>query len=101
MALGACTVTFAPWRFSYPEALPRGALASVGTLLFFIPGWPASTNAFGFCDKIPFLRDYRVGGGIAFTVASAVLGYALILAATADMSPEYVQILHANGEDAM
>lgn len=101
MALGACAVTFAPWRFSYPEALLRGALASVGTLLFFIPGWLASTNAFGFCDKIPFLRDHRVGGGIAFTVASAVLGYALILAATANMSPEYVQILHANGEDAV
>ncbi|MGI6536155.1 MAG: serine/threonine-protein kinase [Eggerthellaceae bacterium] len=101
MVLGACAFTFAPWRFSYPEALLRGVLASVGTLLFFIPGWLASTNVFGFCDKTPFLRNHRVGGGIAFTVAGAVLGYALILTATANLSPEYVQLLHANGEDAV
>lgn len=101
LVIGAFAYTFEPWRFAYPEAVFRAFAASVGTLLFFIPGWLVSTNVFGFCDKIPYLRDHRVGGGIAITLAGMLLGYVIILAATANLSPEYLQFVHANSQDSV
>lgn len=101
MVVGAIAFTFVPWRFAYPEAFFRGLVTSMGVLLYFIPGWLVSTNAFGFCDKIPYLRDHRIGAGIAITVAAMVLGYVLILAATSNLSPEYLQVLQANGADTV
>lgn len=101
MVVGAIAFTFVPWRFAYPEAFFRGLVTSMGVLLYFIPGWLVSTNAFGFCDKIPYLRNHRIGAGIAITVAAMVLGYALILAATSNLSPEYLQVLQANGADTV
>lgn len=101
MAMGGLEIVLEPWRFAYPEALGRACLSLAGVLVFFAPAWLLSTNLFGICDKVPFFEAHRIRRCVLAACAGIIVGSILIALAGSGLSPEYLQMLHANGTDSV
>lgn len=101
ICLGGLINLFSPWRLAYPEAFLRAVGEIVALLLIFAPTWLLSTNLFGIRSRLPLLRRHCLRRSILLIAARIVLGIVVTVLVTSDLSPEYLQLMAANGVDTV